>query len=101
MNSSDEFISSYPTGKWKLDKTLKPNIIQINVKTSEQVANERNSKINDNKFICENIKVDNNEDFTNYQKKDNKINYIILLFIGIIFLLIILYYLLNKYKIIK
>ena len=41
MNAYDEFIMSYPTGKWKLEDVLKPDVIIQNVKTTEQISAER------------------------------------------------------------
>ena len=66
MNAHDDFIMSYPTGKWNLGNTLEPNVIVKNVKTSEQASAEKNKQTMQNKFISDNIESPN-EGFTNYE----------------------------------
>ena len=39
MDNISEFISSYPTGRWKIENSVAtPNRIQKNVKTSAQAS---------------------------------------------------------------
>lgn len=92
MNAYDEFIMSYPTGKWKLDNILKPDLIVKNVKTSEQLSAENNKKSMNNEFICDNINSDN-EGFTNYEDYTNcRNNNINTNFIGGIFIVFIIFF---------
>tara|TARA_B110000483_G_C18205980_1_gene547616 strand:+ start:1263 stop:1595 length:333 start_codon:yes stop_codon:yes gene_type:complete len=74
MNAYDEFIMSYPTGKWKLEDVLKPDVIIQNVKTTEQISAESNKKAMNNEFVCDNIN-SSNEGFTNYKKFINYENF--------------------------
>ena len=72
MDNISEFISSYPTGRWKIENSVAtPNRIQKNVKTSAQASAERNKKINNNEFICDNIETDDKENFTNFNTIEN------------------------------
>jgi hypothetical protein len=74
MNAYDEFIMSYPTGKWKLEDVLKPDVIIQNVKTTEQISAESNKKAMNNDFVCNNIN-SSNEGFTNYKQFINYENF--------------------------
>lgn len=72
MDNISEFISSYPTGRWKIENSVAtPNRIQKNVKTAAQASAERNEKINKNEFICDNIETDDKENFTNFNSIEN------------------------------
>jgi len=104
MSNISDIIASYPTGRWRIqNSTAIPNKIQNNVKTSDQVAAERNKKINQNEYICQNIEVDDKENFMNKKiehfegskcvvRSNNSI-----FFIFIIFSLIILIFLFILY----
>jgi len=70
MNAYDDFIMSYPSGKWKLEEVLKPDVVMQSVKTTEQISFENNKKTMNNEFVCNNIN-SKNEGFTNYKPMMN------------------------------
>lgn len=73
MNTISEFISSYPTGRWKIENSkATPNNVKNNIRTSEQASADANEKANKNEYVCRNIELDNKEDFRNYEKFENK-----------------------------
>lgn len=91
MNIIDNYNSFNPTGRMIVNSYgIKKNKTQNKVMTSQQASAERNKKINNNEYVCDNIET-GKEDFQNCPTRYN-VNVIFLYIFGLILLLVILYF---------